>query len=96
MTRVCGCRCHDVNRANQRGALALSAYHHAYAAAQQALRDGPPVADASDPVHAALACDDCRPRHCLALLPRHIWGPRIVPRPSPPTFTQADGEGAES
>lgn len=91
--RFCLCSCHNVQRANQRGALMTSEYPEAFRAAQKA-QNYLGVNTATDHVAAVWACARCENAHVAVMWERRIWGPRIVREPVPPSDAD-QGEGPE-
>lgn len=76
---LCTCRCHTVDRADQRQAMHAESWDAAYFFAQRAqelARVKENTADTSDPVAAVLACEKCVNNHCPALLNTMLPNPR--------------------
>lgn len=106
---LCCCQCHNVYRGTQKAAQQMGKYMKGFTFAERANQwDKFGVAFGDDAIAAAVACDECRAKHCEALLTPHPFkrSPRIVRRRFNPNSdsqatdgeTQADGdkgEGAE-
>lgn len=78
----CTCRCHSDERADHREELhRASDWPKVFSLAQLARWTRPSV-DVMDAIGAAVACSECKPVHCAALLTRTIWA-----RYAEPTLT---------